>query len=53
MTELQEEINNVYTAIAVIPVSGDHVDVMAAAREHLRRAFKLATPEPKEAEPNG
>ena len=53
MTELQEEINNVYTAIAVIPVSGDHVEVMAAAREHLRRAYKLAASELKEADPSG
>ena len=53
MTELQEEINNVYTAIAVIPVSGDHVEVMAAAREHLRRAYKLAASELKEAEHSG
>lgn len=42
MTELQKEINEAYNALALIPVAGDHVEVMAAAREHLRHAYKLA-----------
>ena len=53
MSELQKELNEAYAALAAIPVSGDHVEVMAAAREHLRRAYKLAGPEPKEDESNG
>ena len=53
MNELQKEINDAYNALAAIPVTGDCVEVMAAAREHLRRAYKLASPEPKEAESNG
>ena len=53
MNDLQKEINDAYIALAAIPVSGDHVEIMAAAREHLRRAYKLAAPEPKEAEPDG
>ena len=53
MTDLQKEIDAAYNALAAIPVSGDHVEVMAAAREHLRRAYKLSASERKEAEPDG
>ena len=53
MSELQKEINGAYSALSAIPVSGDHIEVMAAAREHLRRAYKLAESEQKEVEPNG
>ena len=53
MTDLQKEISDVYNALAAIPVAGDHVEVMAAAREHLRRAYKLAASELKEANPDG
>ena len=58
MSDLQKEINSAYTVLAAIPVSGDHVEVMAAVREHLRRAYKLAASElvvagQKEAEPSG
>ena len=53
MSELQKELNEAYAALAAIPVSGDHVEVMAAARDHLRRAYKLAPSELREAEPNG
>ena len=31
-----------FNGLAVIPVRGDHVEVMASVREHLRRAFELA-----------
>ena len=42
MNELQNELKKTYDALAVLPVSGDFVEVMAAAREHLRRAYRLA-----------
>lgn len=42
MKELQEKLKKVYDLLSAIPVAGDHVEVMAAAREQLRQAFKLA-----------
>lgn len=42
MTELQKELDRAFNGLAVIPVRGDHVEVMASVREHLRRAFALA-----------
>lgn len=42
MNDLQKELNTVWNLLAGIPVSGDVVDVMAAVRGGLRRAFKLA-----------
>lgn len=45
MTELHEELKQAYAFLSAIPVSGDHVEIMAAAREHLRKAFRLAGPE--------
>lgn len=53
MNELQKALDDAYSALAAIPVSGDLVEVMAAAREHLRRAYKLAAPETKEGEADG
>ena len=53
MSDLQKEIDAAYGLVATIPVSGDHVDVIAAAREHLRHAYKLAGLEIKEAKPDG
>ena len=53
MTDLQKEINGAYNTLAAIPISGDYVEVMAAAREYLRRAYKLAGLEREEAESNG
>lgn len=44
MTELQKEINQAFKLVSAVPVSGDRVDVMAAARESLRRAYQLAAP---------
>lgn len=52
MTELQKEIDQAFACISAIPVSGDGVEIMAAAREHLREAFRLAQPE-KEDEHGG
>ena len=42
MSELQKELEAVWKLLAVIPVQGDAVDILAAARGGLRRAFKLA-----------
>lgn len=42
MNELQKELEAVWNLLAGIPVKGDAVDIMAAVRGGLRRAFKLA-----------
>ena len=42
MNELQRELDQVFRMIASVPVSGDGVEIMAAAREGLRRAYRLA-----------
>ena len=42
MTELQKEIDQAFKLLSAIQVSGDGVDVMAAARGHLRAAYNLA-----------
>lgn len=42
MNELQKELDTVWNLLAGIPVRGDAVDIMAAVRGGLRRAFKLA-----------
>ncbi|MCI9507054.1 MAG: hypothetical protein HFF62_10815 [Oscillospiraceae bacterium] len=52
MTKMQEELGLAFKLLSAIPVSGEGVEVMAAAREHLRTAFKLAETE-KEDEDNG
>lgn len=41
MDDLQEKLNEVYTLLSGIPVSGDSVELMAAAKEHLRRIYSL------------
>ena len=51
MTDLQKELDRTFACLSAIPVSGDGVEIMAAAREHLRNAFKLA--EPEKGEDNG
>lgn len=53
MNEITKEINEAFKLLSSILVAGDAVDVMAAARGHLRRAYKLAGPEQEEAESNG
>ena len=45
MSELQKELEAVWKLLAAIPVQGDAVDVLAAARGGIRRAYKLAEPE--------
>lgn len=42
MTDLQKELNEAFTALSGIPVAGDGVELMAAAKEHLRRAYRAA-----------
>ena len=53
MNDLMKEIDEAFKLLGVISVAGDAVDVMAGVREHLRRAYKLAAPEPKEVESDG
>ncbi len=42
MEELKKEIQGAYELLSAMRVSGDAVDVMAAARCKLRRAWELA-----------
>lgn len=42
MTDAQKEIDQAFKLISAIAVSGNGVDVIAAARNHLRTAYKLA-----------
>ena len=42
MNDLQEKLSKAYNLLSTVPVSGDHVEIMAAARELLRETFKLA-----------
>lgn len=42
MKELQEKLNKAFNLLSAIPVNGDNVEIMAAARELLREAHKLA-----------
>ena len=45
MREVLKELEEAFRLISEIPVSGDSVDVMAAARAKLRRAYaKLTKP---------
>lgn len=42
MTDVQKEIDQAFKLLAAIPVAGDHVELMAAARECLRKAYRGA-----------
>ena len=42
MNEIQSEINSAFTILSSAMVSGDLVDVIAAAKMSLRRAWQLA-----------
>lgn len=42
MKELQDKLSKAFNLLSVIPVTGDHVEIMAAARELLREAHKQA-----------
>lgn len=48
MTDLQKELDQAFKLMSAVPVSGDGVDVMAAAREHLRTAYQMAAQEEEE-----
>lgn len=52
MNEIQKKIQEAYRHLSAIPVSGDGVEVMAAARIRLRGAYELAATRQKE-EKNG
>lgn len=42
MTDLQKELDGALRILSAIPVNGDGVEYMAAAKQHLRKAFELA-----------
>lgn len=42
MNEIQKRLDKAFSLISAIPVSGDAVEIMAMAREHLRSAYNLA-----------
>lgn len=39
MHELMEELDTVYKMISTVPVTGDHIDTLAAARSKLRKIY--------------
>lgn len=41
MNELQNEIDQAFRLLTALPVSGDGVEIMAGAKEHLRKAYRL------------
>lgn len=41
MGEIKKEIEMAFSLISSIPVTQDAVELMAAAKEHLRKAYKL------------
>ena len=49
MNQIQVEIENAYRILSSATVSGDLVDVVAAARMSLRRAYQLAKDKEKSA----
>lgn len=53
MTDLQKEINQAFKLISAICVSGEAVEVVAAARESLRQAYQLAAAPEEEAPTDG
>lgn len=56
MTEVKKQLEEVFQIISTIPVAGDHVEGMAAAKAKLRAAYLLveqAESEKKEGEENG
>lgn len=50
MTKFQWEIDQAFKLISAIAVSGDAVDVMSAARNHLRTAYGMADEQTEEHE---
>lgn len=45
MNDLQKLINTAFDLISTIPVRQDSVEVMAAAKDNLRQAYKMAETE--------
>ena len=41
MTDIKNELTQAFAFISAIRVSHDDVDIMAMAREHMRKAFAL------------
>ena len=48
MDKAKKHIDEAYKLISAIPVAQDNVEIMAAAKEHLRVAFGLLTQQEKE-----
>lgn len=48
MNDVQTAVNEAFTFLASIPVTGDSVEIMAMAKDALRRAYKLAGDKPEE-----
>ena len=42
MNDVMRELDEAFALLSAIPVAFDNVDRMAMAKEHLRRAYKLA-----------
>lgn len=45
LEELRGHLSEAFNMISAFPVTGDQVELMAATREHLRRAYALTEPE--------
>lgn len=41
MEHIKKELDQAFSMLSSIAVSGNNVEIMAAAKEHLRRAYKL------------
>lgn len=46
MSDLQKELNGALRLISTLSVSGDAVDIVAAAKQKIRRALELSEPAP-------
>ena len=53
MKEIIDNLQQAFTILSRIPVSGDAVDLMAAARQALRAAYNAAEKEGSDASENG
>ena len=53
MNELHETIEKIYNLLAAIPVRGDDIETIAAARELLRQAYRQTKDAGQNAEDNG
>lgn len=45
MDALKKEIDEAYKLLSAILVAGENVELMAGAKEHLRKAYRLANEE--------